>query len=609
MKELRILVFQETEEEHEEFRFTAPGRTVEFEFCTPARRSEWESLVPSCAAVAVPIGNATSDLIDAICVIEEWNGVVFLYRGDPPLYALARWVFWETTEHEGLEGQGERLPLSENLEYFSIASLYRQCLRMISSPDEGHLLSQIADAFTGELSAESCVVWLTNAEDPDEMVIASARGSIGIKSEGSKFNLSQSEIAESVRRGAPFHAETDSHLYVPLRRQERVIGLVKLGGRKDGKPYSQRDLQSAQLIADYAASALNTVNRAGRMDTAPMRDPETEVHTAAFLHDYFEKERNKAARFHRPLSVMFIKFENLSFLMEQTQENIVSETLVSVIHNMSKALRDSDLIARQDANRFCIVLPETDSYGALLTTRRMRKVAMEKSRFQFLGTKFSIQPLLMSATFPRDGRDFTDLFHVAEEKQARRHKSSLHRLRIIERPFWDAFDILVGKAEHYELLRKGEDMSHYKRIRRDFGRNNYFSMMRENYLRVVEAVAQDSVVSGADRGIVIVAGATPEIYKQAFLSFRRDAPANRNVFIIGQGGSTRFDAESLLYVSTEDDLLKNREVILYLKGNVAYGLFGVDRDGEVEGFNTSDEWLVESMVEKFQEMYLLQRTF
>lgn len=64
-----------------------------------------------------------------------------------------------------------------------------------------------------------------------------------------------------------------------------------------------------------------------------------------------------------------------------------------------------------------------------------------------------------------------------------------------------------------------------------------------------------------------------------------------------------------MYVSAEDDLLKDREVILYLKGSAAYGLFAFDRGADVEGFNTADEWLVESMIEKFQEMYLLQRTF
>jgi hypothetical protein len=106
--------------------------------------------------------------------------------------------------------------------------------------------------------------------------------------------------------------------------------------------------------------------------------------------------------------------------------------------------------------------------------------------------------------------------------------------------------------------------------------------------------------------VAIVAGPTPEIYKQVFLSYQSESPTNRNVFILGQGGATRFDSRNLLYVSAEDDLLKDREVVLYLKGNGASALRH-DR-GRVEG-STPPTWLVESMMREFQEMYLLQRTF
>ncbi len=609
MKTSRILVLQENGAQDGEFRLSVLDRTIEFEYRPPRPSSAWRSDLPSFAAVAVPIGQADPGLIEALSGERPGGGPVFLYRGDPPLHEMARWVLWETPDREGLKGPVADRLLSESVEYYSMASLYQQCLRMMSSPDEEHLLSQITDTFMSELSAGSCVIWLSSADEPDEMVIASARGSIGIETEGSRFFLSQAGIAETVWKGAPFRADPETQLYVPLRHQERVIGLVKLGDRKDRKDYTQKDMQSAQVISDYAASALNTVSRLGRIDKIPMRDPETGAHSAAFLADYFEKERNKAVRFHRPLSLLFLQFENWSFLMEQTRENVVSGALVSVIENMRRALRDSDLLARQDANRFCIVLPETDAYGATLAIRRQKKAIREKSRFQFLGTEFTIQPFFMSATFPRDGRDFQELLRVAEERHARQQKSPLHRLRLSERTFWDAFEVLVGKPDHYELLRKGEDVSYFQRVRRDLGRNGYFSIPRENYLRILESVAQDAATDGKDRGVVIVAGPTPEIYKQVFLSYRSDSPTNRNVFILGQGGTTRFDSRNLLYVSAEDDLLKDREVVLYLKGNGAYCLFAHDRGADVEGFNSADEWLVESMIEKFQEMYLLQRTF
>lgn len=609
MKTSRILVLQEKAGPEKGIRLSVLDHTVEFEYDTPERISARKSDIPSYAAVAVPIGCARPELIDALSGAPAGGGPVFLYRDKPPLHEVARWVIWGSPAREDTEGPAADRLLSETLEYYSMASMYQQCLRMMASQDEENLLAQISDAFLIELATESCVIWLASPGEKDEMVIASARGSIGIDREGSRFFLSQSDIAESVWKGAPFIAAPGTHLYVPLRHQEKVIGLVKLGGRNDNKPYGKRDLHTARIISDYAASALNTVNRLGRIDKISLRDPETGAHSSEFLVDYFEKERHKAIRFRRPLSVVFLQFENYSFLLEQTREAIVTGALVTVVESVRKALRDSDLLTRQDVNRFCIVLPETDAFGAMLAVRRIRKAVREKNRIRFLGTEFSLQPFFMSATCPRDGREFQELVRVAEEKHARQQKSPLHRLRLAERPFWDAFDILVGKPEYYDLLRKGEDVPYFQRIRKDRGRNSHFSLPRENFLRILESTAQDVSSSSEDRGVVVVAGPTPEIYKQVFLSFQTGAPSNRNVFIVGQAGHTRFDAKNILYVSAEDDLLKDREVVLYLKENGAYGLLGTDRGGEVEGFNTADEWLVEAMLEKFQEMFLLQRNF
>jgi hypothetical protein len=239
----------------------------------------------------------------------------------------------------------------------------------------------------------------------------------------------------------------------------------------------------------------------------------------------------------------------------------------------------------------------------------LRKAVREKCRIQFLGTEFSLQPFFMSATCPRDGREFPELLHVAEEKYARQQKSPLHRMRLVDRLFWDAFEILVGKREHYDLLRKGEDVPYFLRFRKDLGRNAHFSVPREAWLRILESVSQDVAVNPEDRGLVIAGGPTPEIYKQIFLSFEAKSPPHRNVYVVGQSGSTRFYANNIMYVAAEDELLRDREFVLYLKDGGAYGFFCTGRGSDVEGFNTADEWLVEAMIEKAQEMYQLQGNF
>ena len=617
MKTFRILIFEERPSPGRELRLNLLGHAVEFDFRDPAKEDLETLDLFRYAAIVAPVESARTGIIGVLSDAKRYGGPLFLYRDEPPVHEVARWVIWGSPSHGGPDGPVADRLLQESLEYYSMASMYQQCLEMMSTQDEEKLLAQITETFVRALGAASCVIWIVSPSDPDEMLIASVRGVIGIDREGSRFFLSRTDMGEEVWKGAPFPIATGgekglrsgSSLFVPLLHQGNPIGLVKLGERNDRKPFGEREIHMAGIIAEYAAGALNTVGRLGRIEKISLRDPETGAYSAAFLADYFEKERYKAGRFHRPLSVVFLVVENFSFLMEQTRESIVVGALTSMVTTVRRAVRDSDLVAREEGNRFCIVLPETDSFGALLAVRRLRKAVKEKCRIQFLGTEFYLQPFFMAATCPRDGRDFPDLLRVAEEKYARQQKGPLHRMRIADRPFWDAFEILVGKREHYDLFRKGEDVPYFLRFRKDLGRNANFAVPRETWLRILEAVAQDVAANPEERGLVIAAGPTPEIYKQIFLSFQPSVTPQRKVYVVGQSGNTRFDSKNLMYVAAEDEQLKDREFVLYMKEGGAYGFFCTARESEVEGFNTADESLVEAMVEKAQEMYQLQGNF
>lgn len=617
MKTSRILILEERPPLGRELRLNLLDHAVEFDFRDPSKEDLEAFDLSRYAAIVVPVESARAGLIDVLSDAKRYGGPLFLYRDEPPVHEVARWVFWGSPSHGGSDGPVADRLLAESLEYYTMASMYQQCLEMMSLQDEEKLLAQITETFVNAFGAPSCVIWLVSPSDPDEMLIASVRGVIGIDREGSRFFLSRSDTADEVWKGDPFLIATGgdkdvrsgSVIFVPLLHQGNPIGLVKLGERNDSKPYGERELHMARIIADYAAGALNTIDRLGRVEKVSLRDPETGAYSAAFLADYFEKERYKAGRFRRPLSVVFLVVENFSLLMEQTRESIVVGALTAMVNAVRRVVRNSDLVAREEANRFCIVLPETDSFGALLAVRRLRKAIREKCRIPFLGTEFFLQTFFMSASCPRDGREFPELLRVAEEKFARQQKSPLYRMRLADRPFWDAFEILVGKREQYDLLRKGEDVPHFLRFRKDLGRNAHFSVPRETWLRILEAVAQDVAANPGERGLVIAAGPTPEIYKQIFLSYKPSIPPQRNVYVVGQSGSTRFDSKNLMYVATEDELLKDREFVLYMKEGGAYGFFCAARGSEVEGFNTCDESLVEAMLEKAQEMYQLQGNF
>jgi diguanylate cyclase (GGDEF)-like protein len=598
MEIARIWVVQEDGGAEKDTRIVVRERTVEFEFHPPGDIAAGTTDLSGYKAVAAPIECASPGILDALRGEGGSGPPLFFFRGEPPLQEVARWVLWSDVSNGGGGTEEERL-LSESLEYYALASLYQRCIKILTSQDEEKLLALITDAFVRELGAESCVIWLGSPSDPDEMMIASVRGVVSIDREGSRFFLSQADWAEAGR-------EPSATLFVPLVFHERTIGVVKLGERTDRKPYGERERYVSGIIADYAAISLRTVDRLGRMEKVSLHDPETRAYSAAFLSDYFEKERYKAGRFRRPLSLIFVAIDNFAHLMEQTRESMVTGALAGMVAAIRKALRDSDLIARTGPDRFCIVLPETDYFGSMLALRRLRKAISGILRIPFLGGEFALHPFFMSVTCPRDGMDFQALSMLAEEKFLRQRKSPLHRLRLMEKSFWDAFEILVGKPEHYERLRRGEDVPSLARVRKDLGRNGHFSLPRGMFLRLVESVAQDVASEGDARALVIAAGPRPEIFKQIFLSFGPEPSEGRSICILGQSGTARFDAKHLMYRSADDDRLKEREVVLYLKENGAYGLFSIGLQEDACGFHTADEWLVEAMMEKFQDTYLLQ---
>ncbi len=615
----RILVVQEEAGPSRNLQLTVFSTPVEFDFRTPRQALEVD--VSAYRAVVSSFDSAGQEMVDALRQGADDGPPVFLFRGAPPLHEVARWIAWPSTPVEENPSVTDRL-LSENIEYYSLASLYQQCLKITASQDEENLMNLVSDTFCNAFGVENCVIWLTSQTDPDEMTIASVRGLTNINREGSRIYVSQSEWSEAIGKGAPFLMSAGSReagasgagpagqvLYVPLVHREKTIGLVKIGERNDKKPFSERDFYIARIIADYSASSWRNLSRILSMERFSLRDRETRAYSEAFLYDYFDKERFKASRCQRPLSIILLVFDNLSLFMEQTRESFVAGALAEIVEAIRTVLRDSDFIARVEQNRFCIVLPETDYFGSILAMRRLRKAIKAKCTVQFLGNELTLSAFLASATFPRDGKNLPEMLKAANAKCEKQNRSPFHRMHLEEKPLWNAFDILVGKPEYYDSLQKGKEVPYFLRIRRMLGRNSHFRLRGQMFLRMMESVAQDVIARAGDRALVIVAGPRPEIYKQIFLSFGSDAPPGKNIYLVGQSGSTRFDSKNLLYVTADDGRLATCEIVLYLKDNGGYGLFSRDRKDEVFGFNTADEWLIDVMMEKVQETYRLQGTF
>jgi len=96
-------------------------------------------------------------------------------------------------------------------------------------------------------------------------------------------------------------------------------------------------------------------------------------------------------------------------------------------------------------------------------------------------------------------------------------------------------------------------------------------------------------VNPEDRGLVIAAGRPRRSTSRSSFPSRFH-PAEQERLCRRPVGSTRFDSKNLMYVATEDELLKDREFVLYLKEGGAYGFFCAARGTKSRVQHADERW-------------------
>ena len=126
---------------------------------------------------------------------------------------------------------------------------------------------------------------------------------------------------------------------------------------------------------------LDTLNRQNRdldnMDEEfrglEYRDGLTGLFNYRYAQERLEKEFDRATRYARELSVLFIDLDNLKFYNDAHGHQAGDEVLEMLSGLMTKAVRESDTLARWGGEEFIVIALETDREEACMLAERIRK--------------------------------------------------------------------------------------------------------------------------------------------------------------------------------------------------------------------------------------------
>lgn len=212
---------------------------------------------------------------------------------------------------------------------------------------------------------------------------------------------------------------------VPLVFRGDAFGVVLVANGENDRIFTAEDERLVVLMAEFAAIAIANARSFRRVEELTVVDEHTGLFNARYLRRVLDSEVERARRFSRPLSVIFLDLDHFKRVNDSFGHAVGTAVLVEVGEVIRRGLRTVDVPTRYAGDEFVVVLPETSKNAAVEVAERLHAALGQQS---FRGGGAALVRLSGSfgvASYPEDGDTAEKLLEAAdgamyEVKTARR---------------------------------------------------------------------------------------------------------------------------------------------------------------------------------------------
>jgi diguanylate cyclase (GGDEF)-like protein len=487
--------------------------------------------------------------------------------------------------------------LADNLEYVKRQVLYRESLRILATLDLEKLQDLALQVLARVADAQGAALWV--ADEKGQLTLRGYRGLVDRAGLPPRIDPRAPPFAAALEEGrvlaAPGAAPGEA-FWVPLTADGEPLGLALLSDRASGR-FGGDEQAAALAVADFTGIALKNARRFQALERIGLRDRETGAYNLAYFVDYAGKEFYKARRYGRAFSLAVVAIDNVDQLRKAGGRELYRRAMRDLVGAISRVVRDADILAKVSEGEYYVLLPETDSFGALMFLRRAAEEIRVEPSIRLLEEKAPLLLSMGSAAFPKDGEDFDELLHWARERVEAQRGSLVRRLHLgdLERgAFWELCDLLLDPGvrlpESSPSTRLRADPERLEALQREAARE----IGRDPRARGLLYVGTPAGLSRA-----------PELEALPEEAGGRSGDPSVHVYLLGpRGGGAPVEHPLVTEVYLDGDKrLAGHELLLFLSEHSAYAhLAGPDG----RAFHTSDVPLVDLLVAKLQAAYDLQ---
>ena len=213
----------------------------------------------------------------------------------------------------------------------------------------------------------------------------------------------------------------EDKFFFPLKGYDDTFGYLSFTG------VYPPDKEKIIILSYQFVLALRRIRFHQKIEKIAISDYLTGVYSRRYFLERFEEEIKRAK----------LRKINLSFLMldvdffksfNDSYGHLTGDQILKEIGGIIKAsIREIDIAGRYGGEEFCVVLPETDTEGALLAAERIR-LAVEKTPIKAYDTTIQVTVSIGVATMPVHASTTTELLDKADWALYRAKKSGRNRV-------------------------------------------------------------------------------------------------------------------------------------------------------------------------------------
>jgi diguanylate cyclase (GGDEF)-like protein len=164
-------------------------------------------------------------------------------------------------------------------------------------------------------------------------------------------------------------AESKAELVVPLLAQEKLVGLLAFGRKREDQRYVAEELELLTLVGHHVA----TVFENARLFDSATYEGLTGLLRREALLEILDREWSRSQRYERPLAVAIADLDRFKEINDQFGHLTGDLVLQRVAQELRNQLRETDFIGRFGGEEFLMVLPETTLAGAVQFAEKVRQ--------------------------------------------------------------------------------------------------------------------------------------------------------------------------------------------------------------------------------------------